>query len=78
MIISWLIPLKLSRAKHSAQSVCIRSYSGPYFSRIRTEYGEIEYLSVFSPNAGKCGENADQNNAEYRLFLRSKRSYSMN
>ena len=56
MIISWLIPLKLSRAKHSAQSVCIRSYSGPYFSRIRTEYGEIEYLSVFSPNAGKCGE----------------------
>ena len=50
----------------------------PAFSRIRTEYGEIEYLSVFSPNAGKCGENADQNNAEYRLFLRSKRSYSMN
>ena len=26
-------------------------------SRIRTEYGEIDtpYLSVFSPNAGKCG-----------------------
>ena len=30
-----------------------------------------EYLSVFSPNAGKCGKNADQNNSEYGLFLRS-------
>ena len=28
------------------------------------------YLSVFSPNAGKSGENADQNNSEYGLFLR--------
>ena len=27
-----------------------------------------EYLSVFSPNAGKCVKNADQNNA---YFLRS-------
>ena len=26
------------------------------------------YLSAFSPNAGKCGENADQNNFEYRHF----------
>ena len=23
------------------------------------------YLSVFSPNAGKCGKNAEQNNSEY-------------
>ena len=30
-----------------------------------------EYLSVFSPNAGKCGKNADQDNSEYRHFLRS-------
>ena len=30
-----------------------------------------EYLSVFSSNAGKCGKNADQNNSEYGLFLRS-------
>ena len=28
------------------------------------------YLSVFSPNAGKCGKNADQNNSEYGHFLR--------
>ena len=41
---------------HCVKSVCIRSYSGPYLSHI---------LSVFSPNAGKCGENAEQNNTEY-------------
>ena len=29
-------------------------------------------LSVFSPNAGKCGKNADQNNFEYGLFLYSE------
>ena len=28
------------------------------------------YLSVFYPNAGKWGKNADQNNSEYGLFLR--------
>ena len=28
-----------------------------------------EYLSVFSPNAGKCGKNADQNYSEYGHFL---------
>ena len=45
----------------------------PTFFRIRTEYEEIRtYLSVFSPNAGKCGKNADQNNSEYGHFLRSE------
>ena len=43
----------------------------PAFSRIRTECGQIRYLSLFSPNAGKCGKNADQNNSEYGHFLRS-------
>ena len=28
-----------------------------------------EYLSVFSPNAGKCGKSADQKNSEYGHFL---------
>ena len=32
---------------------------------------DTPYLSVFSPNAGKCGKNEDQNNSEYRHFLRS-------
>ena len=40
------------------KSVHIRSYSS-------------QYLSVSSPNAGKCGKNADQNNSEYKHFLRS-------
>ena len=31
-----------------------------------------KYLSVFSPNAGKCGKNEDQNNSEYGHFLRSE------
>ena len=31
----------------------------------------MEYLSVVSPNAGKCGKNADQNNSEYEHFLSS-------
>ena len=38
---------------------------------MRTEYREIPYLSVFNPNAGKYGKNADKNNSEYGLFLRS-------
>ena len=40
----------------------VKSYKYPYselfwsaFSRIRTEYGEILSVSVFSPNAEKCG-----------------------
>ena len=54
-------------ASHCVKSVRIRSYSGPHFDWIRRD---TEYLSVFSQNAGKCGKNADQNNSEYRLFLR--------
>ena len=53
----------------------IRSYSGPYFSHSFPHSDWIRrvtsYLSVFSPNAGKCGKNADQNNSEYGYFLRS-------
>ena len=37
------------------------------FSHIRTEYGEI-----LSPNARKCGKNADQNNSKYGLVLHSE------
>ena len=37
----------------------------PASSHIRTEYGEILYLSVFSPNAGRGGKNMVQNNSEY-------------
>ena len=49
--------LVLSRVKRIfiKFSVRIRNYSGPHFSR----------------KCGKCGKNADQNNSEYGLFLRS-------
>ena len=36
----------------------------------------LPYHSVFCPNAGKCGRNADHNNSEYELFLRSGGFYA--
>ena len=43
----------------------------PHLDWIRRDTEYMEYLSVFSPNAGKCGKNADQNSCEYVHFLRS-------
>ena len=60
------------------KNVRIQSYSGPHFSRIFRHSDWIRkdtpYLSVFSPNAAKCGENADQNNSKYGRSLRSVRT----
>ena len=43
---------------HGVKRVRIRNYSGPHFSRIfpHSEWirRDTAYLSVFSPNAGKC------------------------
>ena len=39
---------------HCVKSVQVRSFFWSVFSRIRTEYGAISYLSVFCPNTGKC------------------------
>ena len=50
-------------------SVHIQSCSGPHFSRIWTEYGEIRSISPYSV---RMRENADQNNSEYSHFLRSE------
>ena len=48
------------------------------FSLIPTEYGEIlQYLSVFSPNVGKCRENSDQNNSEFGHFLSSVKMFKI-
>ena len=51
--------LEITWTNHCVKSVRIRSYSGPYFPRIfpHSKWIRIdtEYLSVFSPNAGKCG-----------------------
>ena len=38
------------------------------FSRIRTEYGEVQSISLYSV---RMRENADHNNSEYGHFLRS-------
>ena len=40
---------------HCVKCVKIQSYFRSVFSRIRNEYGDTKYLSVFSPNAGKYG-----------------------
>ena len=47
--------VRLTCNMHCVKSVHFRNFSWFVFSRIRTEYGKIEYLSVFSPNAGKYG-----------------------
>ena len=48
--------------------VKIVSYSGPHFPPIFLHSNW--YLSAFSPNAGKCGKNADQSKSEYGHYLR--------
>ena len=53
------------KGMHCVKIVHIRSYSGPHFSRIFPHADWIRYLSIFCPNSGKCGKNADQNNSEY-------------
>ena len=35
------------------KSVCIRSFSGPYFPAFGLNTERYEYLSIFRPNAGK-------------------------
>ena len=44
------------------KSIQIRSFLWSTFSRIRTEYGEILHISLYSV---RMRENADQNNSEY-------------
>ena len=60
----WLLPAKTPGSclhceiLHCVKSVRIRSYSGPIFPAFglnTKRYRVTEYLSVFSPNARKCG-----------------------
>ena len=53
---------------YCVKNVLIRSYSGPYFPNIWTEYRGIQSISPYSVG---MWENADQDNSEYRHFLRS-------
>ena len=60
------------KSLHCIKGVRIRSYSGPHFSHIfpHSDWirGDVRYLSVFGPNAEKCGKSADQNNSESDTF----------
>ena len=75
--------LKMEKGQRHVKSVRIRSYSGLHFSWIfshsdwiRRDTSYTSYLSVFSPNAGKCGKNADHNNSEYGHFSLSATNHS--
>ena len=58
---SWIcIRQYIAWGLHCVKSVRIRSYSGQHLSRI-FQHSDVE----------KCAKNADQNNSEYGLFLRS-------
>ena len=69
-----LIALNWSKSNNGVRcvkDVCIRSYFCIFLHSDWTRR-DTEYLSVFSPNAGKSGENADQNNFKYEHFLCSR------
>ena len=64
---------------HCVKKNRIRSYSSPHFSHI-FPYQDIFFTELnntfcshitVSPNLRKWGQNADQNNSECGLFLRS-------
>ena len=59
---SELISRLIRKERHCVKSVLIRTFSGLYFpafglntERYRESLRDTEYLSVFSPNAGKYG-----------------------
>ena len=58
---------------HCVKSVQIRSFFWSVFSRIRTEYGAISYLSVFSPNTGKCRPERTTHLATFREVMKNFR-----
>ena len=65
---------QLSQALH--KSVRIRSSSGPRFPvfGLNTERYEVtENLSVFSPNARKCGSEFSRSQGYLEFLLRSRR-----
>ena len=67
------LTLKSALRKKCPYSELFWSAFFPHFPAfgLNTKRRDTEYLSVFSPNVGKCGKNADQNNSEYGHFLRS-------
>ena len=65
---SWKKVVSCTLHKKCPYSELFWSAFFPHFSAFGPN---TPYLSVFSPNARKCGKNADQNNSEHGHFLRS-------
>ena len=57
-----------TRERNTAEKVSVFGVILIRISRIRTEYEEIPRISLYSV---QMRENTDQNNSEYRHFLRS-------
>ena len=66
-LVKWL-DLQLPLRKKCPCSELFWSAFFPHFPAFGLN---TERYGVFSPNAEKCGKNADQNNSEYGHFLRS-------
>ena len=60
---------KICFENQCVKSVCVRSFTGPYFPAFRTEHGEIRIISPYSVQMRK---NTDQKNFEYGHFSRSE------
>ena len=70
---------KLSRpsltCQHRVKSVQIRSFFWFVFSRIRTEYGEIQ--SIYLHIQSECGKITTRKNSVFELFSRSTISLNL-
>ena len=62
----------IKRFNYFVKSVRIRIFSGPYFSRIPAEWGEMRSISLYSV---RIRENTDQKNSEYVHFSCSEFSF---
>ena len=66
-----LVTRYFSLRKNCLYSELFWSAFFPYFPHSDWIRRDTKYLFAFSPNAGKYGKNADQNNSEYGHILRS-------
>ena len=73
MLLTYVFMSKVTQKGMKVELTTLRKkspYLGLFWSAFFPHFPAFG-LSVFSPNAGKCRKNADQNNSEYGNFLRS-------
>ena len=63
--------LKLVMNSHRGKSIHIRSYSDPHFPALEPNTERHSVSLRIQSECGKMLENAEQNNSECGLFLRS-------